>query len=104
VIFLAERQLRKPRNELLLCIALELRGNAGQERKLHQIHQVQFADKPQAREPRSARVKRQSAFHAIILQQRLAASHFLQNFRWEVLAIQQQTELRLAERGIIEQC
>src|SRR6266852_586531 len=48
-------------------------------------------------------MKSQRALHAVILQQRLAASHFLQNFCRKVLAVQQQTELRLVERGIIEQ-
>src|SRR6266436_315898 len=48
-------------------------------------------------------MKSQRALHAVILQQRLAASYFLQNFRGKVLAVQQQTELRLVERGIIEQ-
>src|SRR4029077_20313375 len=48
-------------------------------------------------------MKSQPALHAVVLQQRLTASHFLQNFRGKVLAIQQQTELRLVEREIIEQ-
>src|SRR5258707_13566000 len=48
-------------------------------------------------------MKSQRALHAVILQQRLAASYFLQNFRGKVLAVQQQTELRLVERRIIKQ-
>src|SRR3981081_1644331 len=79
--FLTQRQLRNPRTKLLLRVALELRRNAGQKRELYQVHQVQFTNQTQTRKARCARVKSQSAFHAVIPEQWLAASHLLQTLR-----------------------
>src|SRR5882762_4371417 len=48
-------------------------------------------------------MKSQRPLHAIILQQRLAPCHFFKNLTGQILAVQEQAELRLVQRRIIEQ-
>src|SRR5262249_19096188 len=43
--FLAEWKLREPSDQLVLCVALQLCGRARDERELHEVHQVQVAEK-----------------------------------------------------------
>ena len=101
--FLSERKLRQPRNQLILRIPFQLRGNARQQRKLHEIHQVKIAQQSQRDEPRRPRMKRQRLLHAVILQQGLAPRHFFENFRRQIFSLQQHAQLRFLERRIIEQ-
>src|SRR5580693_7934822 len=101
--FLSQRQLRQPRNQLVLRVPFQLRGNSRQKRELHEVHQVKIAQQSQSYEPRRARMKRQRPFDAVILQKRLAPCNFFQNFCREVFSFEQHAKLRFLKRGIVEQ-
>jgi hypothetical protein len=102
--FLAERKLRKTCAQLILRVALQFRGGTRQKSKLYKVHQVKLTEEAQAGEARAVRMKRESALDPIIFDQRLAARNLFENFGREILAIEKQAELRLIERGIIEEC
>jgi hypothetical protein len=91
-----------PREQLIFGVALELGGNARQERDLHKIHKVEITNQPQADEPRRTRVKRQATLHAVALQERFAARYFLKNFPGKVFPLKQQTKLCFLQRRIIQ--
>ncbi len=74
--FLAEGKLRQAREDLLLRVTLKLRRDCGREGKLHKIHEVEIAQKPQADEARGARMKKERALDGIGFQQRFARANF----------------------------
>ncbi len=101
--FLAERELRQPRQQLIFSVALELRGNSGQNRYLHKIHQVQVAQQPQAHQSRRPRMKRQRLLYPIALEQWLPPRHLLKHFRRQAFPLQYQANMRFVERRIVKQ-
>ena len=101
--FLAERQLREARYDLVFGNALEFRRGDGGKRELDKIHEVDIADQTQAGEARRAGMEEQSALDEITLEQIFARADAFENFGGKILARQQQAKLLFIQGGIIEE-
>jgi hypothetical protein len=101
--FLTERKMREAGEELFFGDASQVGGRARTEGELGQVHQVKFADEAEAGKSRRAGVEGQSALDWIILEQRLAADDFFEDFGGEIFAGENQAQLRFVEGGIVEQ-
>src|SRR5260370_37128157 len=58
----------------------------------------------QADQARCPRMKGERALHTVALEQMFAPRHLLENFSRNIFSFEQQAELGLVERRIIEQC
>jgi hypothetical protein len=95
--------LRKAREQLIFRVALQFRGNSRQNRNLHQVHQVQVAEKPQTYQPWRSRMKRQRSLHPVALEQGFAPGHFIENLYAKILSFQQQANVRFLKGRIVEE-
>src|SRR5690349_25145740 len=86
--FLAKRNLRKAREELLFGIALQLGGDGGRKRELDEIHQIEVADETQCDKARPTRMKAECLLDTIAFKERLALAHFLEDFTGKILPLQ----------------
>src|SRR5690348_10586743 len=100
---LAQRNLRKAREELLLRVAFQFCRNRGGKSKLDQIHQIEVANQTECSETRTAGMKAERFLDAITLEQRLALADLFEDFAGEIFSFQEQAELRFVERRIVEQ-
>lgn len=100
--FLAEGELRQPREQLILGVKFQFRGNTGRKRDLHQVHQIEIAQEAQADQTQRSRMKREGALDPVTFEQVFAAPHLFQNFSREVFSFQEKAELRFIERRIIQ--
>ena len=101
--FLAERNLWKAREQLLLGVALEFGGYRRRKSKLNQVHQIEVADQAECYEAWTARMKAQRALDAIALEQRFALAHLFEDFTGKIFPLHEQAKMGLVESGIVEQ-
>ena len=90
--FLAEWKLRQAREDLLFGVTLEFLRNRGREGKLHEIHEVEIAQKPQTHEARCARMKKERALDSVGFQPRFARANFFEKFGRQIFARQEKTQ------------
>jgi len=100
--FLPERELRQAREAIDLRRCASAPRNTGQNRNLHQVHQIEVAEKPQAGQARRPADEKPAHVSRVALQQRLTARHFLENFFREVFSFQQQADMRFLKGRIVE--
>jgi hypothetical protein len=101
--FLPERKLGKPCDKLILGVALQFPGRAGQERELHQVHQIKLAEETQAGEVRGVGMKGEGALDTIVFEKGLAARNLFEDFSRKVFALEKQAQLCFIECGIVEE-
>ena len=70
---------------------------------MDKVHQIEVADQAEARQTRGTRMEGEGTLDAIILEESLAASDLFEDFGGEILPGQEETQIRLIERGIVEE-
>jgi hypothetical protein len=99
---LSQSDLREAAGKQLFRLTPEFGVSRRLQANLHQIEQVEVAQKAHAYQARRMRMRYERSLHAIALQERLAPRNLFQNSLGEFFALQEQTEVRLIESGMIE--
>ncbi len=70
---------------------------------MDEIHWIEGADQAEARQTRRAGMEGEGALDAIVFEERLAACDLFENLGWQVLAVEEKTQMSFVHNGIVEQ-
>jgi hypothetical protein len=101
--FLAKRELGQAGRELIFRVALQIGRDAGCERELDEIHEIEIAQQAQGNQAGRMRVKRESALDAIALQEMLASRNLFEKFRAQILTLKEKAKSRVVESRIVQE-